>query len=402
MLSRSPIVCSAWARTPLTACALFLSACGPSSEPPISSTAAPPAIAAPAPASAISPPAVAPTASSTPSLLLPSEPVRAQAPKPTLSPTAPVESIPTARQNPPTEQDYRAPEYYEAPRAPTAPIGQALAPPRIIDPTPSYIISVEPPPISTRFGPPPALSEPITPQPERSSGWIPGYWVWTGDAWAWSRGFWALPPQPAYYWIPPRYEQRSRMNFFIDGHWALREDTGPARAYPDNEYVIHERSYDHSNTRQSPATAALPPSSTHYGASPTRPALPASSPAPAVSGSTPWLRRPSMSNMQPIQPVQPVPPITMAPAPFPAPTTLSMPPPSYPTARGSALRIETPANLPAHQPDSPPRPTAPPSRIAPEPKPQIAPVPTPTPTLNAPELSRSTIPRRPSLGEQTR
>lgn len=40
--------------------------------------------------------------------------------------------------------------------------------------------------------PPPPLVRVVPRSPGKHSVWVPGYWVWTGNGYAWQDGYWAL------------------------------------------------------------------------------------------------------------------------------------------------------------------------------------------------------------------
>lgn len=69
---------------------------------------------------------------------------------------------------------------------------------------------------------PPALRiEVKSARPSAAHVWVPGFWSWEGNSYAWISSVWMLPPAPAAVWTPPRYEPRSGINVFISGYWRL-------------------------------------------------------------------------------------------------------------------------------------------------------------------------------------
>jgi hypothetical protein len=69
---------------------------------------------------------------------------------------------------------------------------------------------------------PPALRiETPPPRPSVKHVWVPGFWAWKSDDYAWAPGAWMMPPEPAAVWVPPRFEKRSTGNVFVSGFWRL-------------------------------------------------------------------------------------------------------------------------------------------------------------------------------------
>ena len=65
--------------------------------------------------------------------------------------------------------------------------------------------------------PPAPRSEAVPPQPSARHVWIPGWWGWSGEAFAWRPGHWAMPPssRSPTRWIAPRWRS-------VSGGWQLR------------------------------------------------------------------------------------------------------------------------------------------------------------------------------------
>ena len=66
---------------------------------------------------------------------------------------------------------------------------------------------------------PPAVPEVADPgrPPTEDSFYVPGYWVWRGDSYAWRAGYWARV-QPGYVWVPAHYRWTPGGYVFIPGY----------------------------------------------------------------------------------------------------------------------------------------------------------------------------------------
>ena len=68
--------------------------------------------------------------------------------------------------------------------------------------------------------PPPAMqAEQPPPAPGPGFTWIPGFWNWTGNQYAWTPGRWEQPPQPAQTWQAPAWERDGNRFRFRPGRW---------------------------------------------------------------------------------------------------------------------------------------------------------------------------------------
>ncbi len=90
-------------------------------------------------------------------------------------------------------------------------------------------------PTSPDHPPPPApLAEQQPPAPNARAAWVPGYWTWTGNDWAWSTGFWrdeaiampaprverpGAPPAPNAIWMGGSWQVRAGGYVWIGGRW---------------------------------------------------------------------------------------------------------------------------------------------------------------------------------------
>ena len=80
-------------------------------------------------------------------------------------------------------------------------------------PDPGVAVSTPPPP-------PPPEQRPVVATAE--SMWVPGYWHWIGDRWAWVPGHYEHPPHGAHGWRPPRYSFRDGVYRYEAGGWESR------------------------------------------------------------------------------------------------------------------------------------------------------------------------------------
>jgi hypothetical protein len=68
--------------------------------------------------------------------------------------------------------------------------------------------------------PEPPQTAPPGPAPNTDSFYVPGQWVWRGDAYAWQAGYWARV-QPGYVWVPAHFRWTPYGFVFIPGYWDL-------------------------------------------------------------------------------------------------------------------------------------------------------------------------------------
>src|SRR5207237_3255596 len=69
---------------------------------------------------------------------------------------------------------------------------------------------------------PPATPETAPPgePPAQDTFYVPGTWVWRGDAYAWRAGYWARV-QPGYVWVAAHYRWTPSGYVYIPGYWDL-------------------------------------------------------------------------------------------------------------------------------------------------------------------------------------
>jgi hypothetical protein len=66
--------------------------------------------------------------------------------------------------------------------------------------------------------PPDPVNEAPPPQPDASSNYVPGCWVWQTTQYMWRPGFW-ITYQPNWTWVPACYTWTPAGYIFVDGHW---------------------------------------------------------------------------------------------------------------------------------------------------------------------------------------
>jgi hypothetical protein len=73
--------------------------------------------------------------------------------------------------------------------------------------------------VYVRVGPPAAVVEVRRAAPGPRYVWIPGYQRWSGRAYAWVPGRWALPPYAHAAWVPGRWVHERPGWYVVEGHW---------------------------------------------------------------------------------------------------------------------------------------------------------------------------------------
>jgi hypothetical protein len=73
--------------------------------------------------------------------------------------------------------------------------------------------------IVVRVAPPRVLVEKRVARPGPGYVWISGYHRWDGNAYAWERGRWEVPPRAHARWVAPRWVHRHDGYAFVEGRW---------------------------------------------------------------------------------------------------------------------------------------------------------------------------------------
>lgn len=66
--------------------------------------------------------------------------------------------------------------------------------------------------------PPDPVNEAAPPQPDDTSTYVPGCWVWQTTRYLWRPGFW-MAFRPGWTWVSARYVWTPAGYIFVDGHW---------------------------------------------------------------------------------------------------------------------------------------------------------------------------------------
>jgi len=67
--------------------------------------------------------------------------------------------------------------------------------------------------------PPPARVEVVTTRPGVEFVWVPGYWSWERNDYAWAPGRWERAPHARAVWVAGRWRRDRRGWYFSPGHW---------------------------------------------------------------------------------------------------------------------------------------------------------------------------------------
>jgi hypothetical protein len=117
------------------------------------------------------------------------------------------------------------------PAAPTATPGMAPAPQQVVVTQPQQVVVAQPQqvvavaaaPVGTSYivtqAPPAPQPEAVPPRPSSQHVWVPGYWTWQNNRYAWMAGHWEQPPTSTAVWVNPRWEPEGGAFRFYEGHW---------------------------------------------------------------------------------------------------------------------------------------------------------------------------------------
>jgi hypothetical protein len=73
--------------------------------------------------------------------------------------------------------------------------------------------------VYVRIGPPAPIVEVRRVSPGPRYAWVRGYHRWSGRAYVWVPGRWAVPPRPRAAWVPAHWQRDRHGWFFVRGHW---------------------------------------------------------------------------------------------------------------------------------------------------------------------------------------
>lgn len=73
--------------------------------------------------------------------------------------------------------------------------------------------------VIVRQPPPPPRDEVQVAPPSPGYAWVPGYWTWENNTWAWAAGRWERPPERMATWVPGQWVQRGDEWVWRAGHW---------------------------------------------------------------------------------------------------------------------------------------------------------------------------------------
>ena len=69
-----------------------------------------------------------------------------------------------------------------------------------------------------RTAPPAVLLEAKPVAPFAKAVWIPGHWVWRGNAYVWIAGNW-VKPRAGHIYVPGHWVKKRRGWMWMEGHW---------------------------------------------------------------------------------------------------------------------------------------------------------------------------------------
>lgn len=73
--------------------------------------------------------------------------------------------------------------------------------------------------VFVRFGPPPPRREVVVVRPSPRHVWVPGYYRYQGNRYAWTSGRWMAPPRARAVWVPGYWAPRRGGYVWVGGYW---------------------------------------------------------------------------------------------------------------------------------------------------------------------------------------
>jgi len=67
--------------------------------------------------------------------------------------------------------------------------------------------------------PPAPQPEAVPERPSTRHQWVPGYWTWQNNRYAWMAGHWEVPPFSGANWVNPRSVAEGGAYRFYEGYW---------------------------------------------------------------------------------------------------------------------------------------------------------------------------------------
>ncbi|MCI4397650.1 MAG: YXWGXW repeat-containing protein [Acidobacteria bacterium] len=84
---------------------------------------------------------------------------------------------------------------------------------------PRAVVAVAAPAVYVPVPPPAPVVEVIPACPGPRYVWVRGFYRWSGSAYVWVPGRWAVPPHSHARWVEPEWRHHQRGWFFVEGHW---------------------------------------------------------------------------------------------------------------------------------------------------------------------------------------
>lgn len=67
--------------------------------------------------------------------------------------------------------------------------------------------------------PPTGRSDVVPPAPNAADVWMPGFWSYHNNHWAWVEGYWEAPPRAGATWVPGHWDHITGGWVWNPGHW---------------------------------------------------------------------------------------------------------------------------------------------------------------------------------------